>query len=62
MKRSSYMIAGGVLLCSAAALAGVSLVKGQGAERRAPADTTFSALPRSSGVGFSKSSSMTGWK
>ncbi len=38
MKRSTAVIAGMVLLGSAAALAGVSLVEGQGTPRRSPAD------------------------
>ena len=53
MTRTTYLIAGGVLLGLTAALAGVSLVRGQGAAARAPADTAFSAIPRSAGAGYS---------
>jgi len=69
MTRSTYMIAGGVLLCLSAALAGVSLVRGQGTVRPwvpdgaqpgvagAPAvqmDTGLGPLARSSGSGYSR--------
>jgi len=68
MKRSTYVIAGGVLLVLSAAFAGVSLVRGQGPVRAwvpdgaqpgvagAPAiqmDTGLGPLPRSSGSGYS---------
>jgi Cytochrome c7 and related cytochrome c len=53
MKRSTTIVAGGALLCLIAAAAGVSLVEGQGAPARAPGDTAFSALPPSSGAGYS---------
>jgi hypothetical protein len=53
MKRTTYLIAGGVLLGLAAALAGVSFVRGQGTQAGAPQDSALGPLPPSGGAGYS---------